>query len=207
VLIYLIPPLPLWGPATTGLHTAVDAIWGGESIGPFDALRNFFMGFGRRYLRSVAVGALWIVVFVGTYANVLMSPHVLPAWMLGATKVLLLYLLLFIVMLHVYLMPILATTGESLPRAIRLAIWEAVVNPLFTLACLVVPAIVLFIGMAFTPVIAVLLLGGASALFATGGLRFVPLRHPALPPALWSQQPVEASPAPEDPDRSGGRPL
>jgi uncharacterized membrane protein YesL len=202
VMIYLLPPLPLWAPATVGLNAAVDGIWSGELIGPFDALRAFFAGFGRRYLRSVGLGALWVIVFVGTYANVTLSSHLLPAWMLGATKVLLLYLLLFIAMLHVYLMPILATTDFGLPRAVRLATWEAVANPTFTLACLVVPAVVLFLALAFTPIIAVLLLGGAASLFAAGGLRFVPLRHPSLPASYWTRQPLDDAPE-AGPDGAG----
>ena len=193
VLIYLVLPLPLWGPATVGLHAAVDAIWSGEAIGPFDALRNFAAGFVHRYLRSVGLGALWVIAVVGTYANVADSGHILPPYLLGAMKVLLLYVVLFLFMVQLYLLPILATTGLGLWRAIRFATWQVLGNPFFTLGGLLFPVLVVLLGFYVTPAVPVLLLGGVIALFSTGALRFAPLRHPALPEPVWFTEPQDGA--------------
>lgn len=198
VVAYLLPPLPLAGPATVGLYAAVDAIWSGESVGPFDALRTFGRGFGHRYLRSVGLSAVWLVIVVGAFANVLVGAKVMPAVLLGGTRLVLLYLLLFFAMASTYAVPILVTTEFDLGAVIRLAAWEAVANPLFTLGVLIVPAALVLIGAVMTPVLPALLLGGALALAATGALRYVPLRHPDLPAPYWENAPMD------DADRADG---
>ena len=173
-------PLALVGPATVGLFGAVDAIWAGEAIGPFDALRNFFRGFGRRYLRSVGLGVLWGVVLLSLYANTVEDKQLLPRFMIVGVGILLLYIVLFVVMVSTYVIPILALTEWSIWRAIRVGAWQAVANPLYTISLLLVPAGVVIVGTSLRPLLP-LLAGGSLALFSTGALRGAPLRHPDLP--------------------------
>lgn len=185
-------PLAVVGPATVGLFTAVDAIWSGEAIGPFDAVRNFFRGFAHRYLRSVGLGVLWGLVLVSLYANTVEDRHFIPAILTVGVGILLLYILLFVIMINVYLIPSLALTEWGLWKAIRVATWEAVANPLFTISMLLVPAGVVIVGTVFRPLLP-LLAGGAIALFSTGALRGAPLRHPDLPAPATVAQPMEDS--------------
>jgi uncharacterized membrane protein YesL len=199
-LLALLFTSALVGPATVGLHHAVDAIWSGEAIGPFDALRNFGRGAVRRYLRSLALGALWWLVLVGAFANLYEGPHLFPVYLLGGVRILLAYLLLFFCMVNVYLVPLLATTPLPLGPAIRLATWEAVANPMFTLAMLAVPAAVVVLSLAIKPLFP-MLGGGALALFSTAALRWAPLRHPELPAPVWLDRPSEDG---EDAEGGGG---
>lgn len=179
-LLAVLIPLSLVGPATIGIFTAADLIWSGEAIGPFDALRNFFRGFRHHYLRSVGLGALWGLVLVALYANTVEDRHFIPPVLNDGIGILLLYILLFVVMINVYLISILAITDWGMSRAIRVAAWEAIANPLFTLSALLVPGAVVVLGSVLRPLLA-LLVGGALALLSTGALRFAPLRHPELP--------------------------
>jgi uncharacterized membrane protein YesL len=191
---FALPAVALWAPATLGLHAAADAIWSGDAVGPFDALRNFARGFGRRYLRGVGLSALWVLVLVGTYANIRLSPHVLPHVLMLGARIILGYLVLFVLMVDVYLVPILATTDLGVWAALRLAAWEAVANPLFTLGAMLAPAVVILVGFMLGLLTAIILwamlLGGVIGLFAAGALRYAPLRHPDLPEPVWMQEPL-----------------
>ena len=190
VISYLLPPLPLVGPASVGMYAAVDAIWSGEALGPFDAVRNFGRGFAHRYLRSVGLSLAWVIIVVGAAANVLVGDKVIPAVLVGGMRILLTYLVLFFAMASAYAVPILATTEFDLVPTIRLAAWQATANPLFTLGALAAPAVVVFAGLITTPALPALLLGGALALFSTGALRYAPLRHPDLPASYWVNAPM-----------------
>lgn len=186
-------PLAVAAPATLGLFTAVDLIWAGEAVGPFDAVRNFFRGFRHRYWRSVGLGALWALVILSLYANTVEDRHLLPAVLTVGVGVLLLYVALFVVMVNVYLIPILALTEWHLWRCLRVAAWQAVANPMFTLSALLVPGAVVILGGVVRPVLP-LLVGGITALFSTGAARLAPLRHPDLPPPTSVDQPLEDEP-------------
>ena len=190
VIAYLLPPLPLVGPASVGLYAAVDAIWSGEAIGPFDAVRNFARGFAHRYLRSVGLGLAWVIIVVGAAANVLVGDKLIPPVLVGGMRILLTYLVLFFAMVSAYVVPILAITDFDLVPAIRLGAWQATANPLYTIGALVVPAVVVFAGLIMTPVLPALLLGGSLALVSTGALRYAPLRHPDLPASYWVNAPM-----------------
>ncbi len=218
-LIAVLIPVSLVGPATVGIFTAADLIWSGEAIGPFDALRNFFRGFRRHYLRAVGLGVLWGLVLVALYANTVEDRRFIPPLLNDGIGILLLYILLFVVMINVYLISILAITDWNLVRAIRVAAWEAIANPLFTLSALLVPGAVVVLGSVLRPLLA-LLVGGALALLSTGALRFAPLRHPELPVPHTVDEPLpddvldqpslEVQPGPDDqgpgPERRGGAP-
>ncbi len=193
-------PLLFVGPGTVGLFTAVDAIWSGENNGPFDALRSFFRGFRRRYLRSVGLGAFWALVLVSIYANVAEDRHLLPAFLLLGVAILLLYLVLFFLMVNTYLIPMLAVSDLSLWRALRLAVWESVANPVFTVLMLLGPLVVLIAGLVVRALFP-LLLGGGLAMFATAALRFAPLRHPGLPELAVFDAPLDDD---ADPGGSAG---
>jgi uncharacterized membrane protein YesL len=190
-LIMLLLPIALVGPACVGLFHAVDAIWSGDSTTIWDALRHFFGGFRRRYLRSVGLSALWFLVALATFANLVEDRHLVPTVMLLGVDIVLFYLLLFIVMVNVYLISILATTDFSLFEAIRLAAWHAVANPIFTLAMVFAPGVVVAVALGVHALFPVLV-GAALAMFSTAALRHAPLRHPDLPP------PVTLGPLPED---------
>gem|GEM_PF-5645122 len=194
-LLAVLLPLAVAAPATVGLFGAVDLIWAGEAIGPFDALRNFFRGFRHRYLRSVGLGALWGLVMVSLYANMVEDRHFIPPVLSVGVGILLLYIALFVVMINVYLIPIVALTEWDLWRAVRVATWEAVANPLYTISALLLPAAVVIVGAVLRPLLP-LLVGGAAALFSTGALRFAPMRHPDLPAATTIDQPLDDDPRP-----------
>ena len=182
-------PLLLVAPATVGLFAAVDAIWSGEAIGPFDAVRNFFRGFAHRYLRSVGLGLLWAFVVLSLYANTVEDKHFIPPVFTVGVGILLLYILLFVVMVNVYLIPTLALTEWGIWQAIRVATWEAVANPLFTISMLLLPVGIVIVGTVLRPLLP-LLVGGAIAMFSTGALRNAPLRHPDLPAPASMAQPM-----------------
>jgi uncharacterized membrane protein YesL len=183
-------PIFLVGPASIGLFRAVDAIWSGESAGPFDALRNFFRGFGHRYLRGVGLSAVWTLVLLATYANLIEDRHLVPTLFIVGIDVLLLYVVLFVVMVNVYLISILATTEFGLIAAIRVAAWEAVANPVFTLVMIFAPGVVVAFALAVRPLLP-LLVGAALSLFGTAALRYAPYRHPVLPPPVDLRAPME----------------
>ena len=197
-LVALIP-FALVAPATVGLFCAADSFWSGEGISPFDVLRYFFRGFGRRYLRSVGLGFIWALVLVATYANVRVDTRVIPHFMLLGVGLLLLYLLLFFVMVHVYLLPVLATTDFSLWDGIRIGAWMAIANPMYTLVALLAPGVIFAVGLAVHPLLP-MLLAGALAMFSVGAFRHAPLRHPVLPVPLRSDQPMEPQPPVEEKD-------
>ena len=204
-LVAVLLPVAVAAPATVGLFAAVDLIWAGEAIGPFDALRNFFRGFRRRYLRSVGLWALWGLVLISLYANTVEDRRFIPSFMSVGVGILLLYIALFAVMINTYLIPILALTEWDLWRAVRVATWEAVANPLYTISTLLSPAAVVIIGTAVVRPLLPLLVGGATALFSAGALRFGPLRHPDLPLPTTVEEPLpdETAPEPVDPVPEG----
>ena len=195
-------PFALIAPATMGLFYAADGFWSGDALSPLDALRFFVRGFARRYLRSVGLGFAWAVVLIATYANLQEDTHFVPHFMLLGLGLLLLYLLLFFVMLHVYLLPTLATTDASLWEGIRIAAWMAIANPMFTLIALLGPAVVLAVGVAVHALLP-MILGGALAMFSIGAFRLAPLRHPALPAPYSLDEPLPETP--EEDDGEGDR--
>lgn len=182
-------PFALVAPGTVGLFYAVDAFWSGDALTPLEALKFFFRGFAHRYLRSVGLGFLWALVLVATYANFQEDAHFIPHFMLLGIGLLLLYLLLFLVMLHTYLLPTLATTDASLWEAVRIGAWMAIANPMFTLIALLGPAVVLAVGLAVHALLP-MLLGGALAMFSVGAFRLAPLRHPELPLPISLDEPL-----------------
>ncbi len=188
-------PLALVGPGSIGLFRGADGVWSGECSGPLDSVRYFWAGLSRRYLRGVGLSVVWAVVVLGTYANLREDVSLVPHFLLLGLGILLLYLLLFFVMVHVYLLPVLATTDFSLWEAARVGAWEAVANPMFTLVVLLGPAAVLAVGFVVHPLLP-MLLGGALGLLCTGALRFAPYRHPDLPAPRWLDRPEEQPPRP-----------
>ncbi len=194
MLMFLLP-VALVGPACVGLFHAVDAIWAGESTTIWDSLRHFFGGFRRRYLRSVGLSALWFLVALATFANVVEDRRLVPTFLLLGIDIVVLYLLLFMVMVNVYLISILATTDLPLMDAVRLGAWHAVANPIFTLAMVFAPGVVVALAFAVRALFPVLV-GAALAMFSTAALRHAPLRHPALPPPVTLGPPVDEWPPP-----------
>lgn len=180
-LMLLLAPLACVGPGSIGLFRGIDAIWSGEGAGPWDALRLFFRGFGHRWWRGVGLSALWAVVGLATYAHLVEDRHLIPGVLFLGVDILLLYLVLFALMVNVYLIGILATTELALLPAVRLAAWQAVANPVFTLIALFAPGVIVLLAFSIHALFPVLV-GGAMAMFATAALRHAPLRHPDLPP-------------------------
>ncbi len=196
-LLIALVPFALVAPATVGLFYAADGFWSGEGISPLDALRFFGRGFVHRYLRSVGLGFVWALVLVATYANLREDVHFIPHFMLLGMGLLLLYLLLFFVMVHVYLLPTLATTDSTLWEGVRIGAWMAVANPMFTLIALLGPAIALTVGLVVHALLP-MVFGGTLAMFSVGAFRHAPLRHPELPVPYRMDEPLP-DPPPDGP--------
>lgn len=176
-------PIALVGPATVGLFHAIDGIWSGDATTIWDAFRGFFWGFRRRFRRAASMSALWALVALATYANLVEDRHLIPTVMTYGVDIILLYLLLFVVMVNVYLIGILATTDFPLTDAIRLGAWQAVANPVFTLVIIATAGVVVALSFAIHALFPVIC-GAAIGMLSTAALREAPLRHPALPSPL-----------------------
>jgi len=183
-------PFALIGPVTVGVFAAVDAMWFREAVGPFDALRAFWRGLCRHYMRSVGLGAIWILVIAAAYANLVVDRRFISGPILLAVYVLVLYMLLFVLLTSVYVIYVLATTDSTMGTALRIGTWEVVLNPIYTLG-IVPPIIVVVIAGALLEPVAPLLLGGTVAAFSVSAVRFVPYRHPQLPETVLPPPPGE----------------
>ncbi len=184
-------PFAVIGPVTVGVFAAVDAMWFHEAMGPFEALRAFWQGLRRHYLRSVGLSAIWLVLTAAAYANLIVDHHYITGPILLAIYVLVLYVVVFVILVNVYVIYLQATTDTPLGPSFRIGIWEVVLNPIFTLVAVVPPMLaVLFVGTLIQPALP-LLLGGTVAAFSMSAVRFVPYRHPQLPETVLPPQPGE----------------
>lgn len=199
-LLIALVPFALVAPATMGLFYAVDGFWSGEGIGPLDALRFFGRGFVHRYLRSVGLGFIWVLVVLAMYANLREDIHFVPHFMVLGIGLLLFYLLLFFVMVHAYMLPTLATTDSTLWEGVQIGAWMVIANPMYTLIALVGPAIALVLGLLIHALLP-MVFGGVLALFSVGAFRYAPLRHPALPVPYRMDEPLPDGPSHPEPDQ------
>lgn len=202
ITLLLCLPFALIGPVTVGLFAAVDAMWFHEAAGPFEVLGAFFRGFRHRYLRSVGLGAIWVVVVLAVYSNFKLDAHHFHGPILLAVYVLVLYVSVFVILFNIYTIYVVAKTELSLWRSLGIGMWQALANPVFSFGVVPPMVIAVFLGLLFRPLMA-MLVGGTIASFSVSAVRFAPLRHPLLPEMTLPPPPDDAVDEVPQPVRKG----